>query len=243
MAEKKIFWEGSEKDYNTGKYTGVLLNPEDIEDKVWTDDVTVFIWDNKKESDAPEIPTGKIEFEDEEYESFIDFCRENYNDTIKDYLDILVGEESRWGSGWESADNSLSWDDQCKEFGATENWEVSKTYSYFCNTNYTTISLGEDETEYELEITDSYNLDYLHGNSTNFEYGGMGEHSILHKVIVDGDVNDVRLFWQDWSQWQGSELDSGYFITVDEALDELENHPELEEITVWLGIKEDAENK
>ena len=111
-----------------------------------------------------------------------------------------------------------------------DNWEVQKTYTYFNNSNLTTIFLGDTETEYNLEIAATYNLDYIdyHRNNTNFEYGGLGNHALLHKVIIDDD--EKGLLWHEWSQWAGSELDTAHFVTVDEALEELANHPEIDEI-------------
>ena len=47
----------------------------------------------------------------------------------------------------------------------------------------------------------------------------------VHKVVID-DTTEY-LLWHEWSM-QGSELDSGRLLTVDEALNELENHPEIE---------------
>ena len=35
--------------------------------------------------------------------------------------------------------------------------------------------------------------------------------------------------------WIGSEKDAGELVTAEEALEELENHPEIEEIREWLS--------
>lgn len=243
MAEKKVLWLTGQKDYED-RLTGALIDADQVYDAVYIESQGIRVWveiSGDTEIKIPEI----IIWEDEEYKSLKDM---DSND-MRDYLDSLVGQEGKeMSEEYTASGNYLVFDYYNNEFANLSDWVTVKAYGYICNSNYKTITLDTDNEygyneEYELEITDSYNLDYLHGNSTNFEYGGMGEHAKLHKVIIDGDENDNRILWHEWSQWQGSELDSGCLLTVDEALDRLENHPELEEITVWLGVIEDAENK
>jgi hypothetical protein len=240
MAEKKVLWLTGQKDYED-RLTGALIDADEVYDAVYV--IFIRTWDNVSCDTKIEIPE-KIIWEDEEYNRLRDMSEHD----LMAYLDSLVGQEGEYIiNDYAQVGDYLVFDYENYEFCSLNDWDTFKAYDYFCNSNSKTIYLESDEygynEEYELEITDSYNLDYLHGNSTNFEYGGMGEHAKLHKVIIDGDENDNRILWHEWSQWQGSELDSGCLLTVDEALDRLENHPELEEITVWLGVIEDAENK
>lgn len=238
MAEKKVLWLTGQKDYED-RLTGALIDADQVYDAVYIESQGIRAWveiSGDTEIKIPEI----IIWEDEEYKSLKDM---DSND-MRDYLDSLVGQEGKeMSEEYTASGNYLVFDYYNNEFANLSDWVTVKAYDYICNSNYKTITLDTDNEygyneEYELEITDTYNLDYLQRNSSNFEYGGMGEHAKLHKVIIDGDENDNRILWHEWSQWQGSELDSGCLLTVDEALDRLENHPELEEITVWLGVIE-----
>lgn len=232
--EKKLLWLKDEKDFE-GNYYSALIDANQIYDAVYVGDQGARIWVKVTGDTKVEIP-NLITWEDEEYNSLSDM--DSYD--MRAYLDSLVGQEGEEISDYEKQDNCLAFDYYNNEFANLTNWETYKCYDYFENTNPKTIVLDTDNeygycTEYELDIVDTYNLDYIDyaRNNTNFEYGGIGNHAFLHEVIIDGATEG--LLWHEWSQWQGSELDSGKLLTVDEALNELENHPEIEKIQEWLN--------
>lgn len=237
--EKKVLWVGLEKDWK-GRHTGALIDASEVVDSVYLGEDHVLVWDEVDGKSVPTIP-ATIVWDGEEYSGIQDMDRYE----AKKYLDSLVGEESRTAGDWEAADNCLVYSFNDYEFCSLSDWETTKTHTYICNSNRKTIYLGEEESEYELEILDTYNLDYIDysRNKTNYEFGGMGKHAKLHKIRLDGKDSDL-LLWHEWSQWQGSELDSGELVTKDEALDRLvwldgggqeERHPEYDEIVEWLN--------
>jgi len=243
MAEKKLLWLTGEKNPYTRKCEGALIDADQAYNGVNLYEDPIRAWVKVSGNTEITIPE-KIIWEDEEYDSITEMDRYD----LENYLDSLVGQEGQnFSDEYVSDEDYLIWGYNYNEFANLTDWMTMKCYDYIENTTHKTIALDTDNNygyneEYELEITDSYNLDYLQNNSTNFEYGGMGNHAKLHKVIIDGEKKG--LLWQDWSQWQGSELDTGYFITIEEALEELSEHPEIEEITEWLKDGSgDAENK
>jgi len=244
MAEKKVLWLTGEKNPCTNQYEGVLINAGETYEAVNTYDYPIRVWTNIS-GDKPEsfkIP-DKIKWDDEEFDTFKELMNYDINEAEK-FLDFLTGSEGEEiVNEMYAISNILVFDYENQEFDNIDNWITVKCYDYVCNSNLKTITLDTDNNygyneEYELEITDTYNLDYLERNNTNFEYGGMGNHALLHKVIIDGDKDDNRILWHEWSQWQGSELDSGCLMSVEDILERLENHPELEEIKEWLGVIE-----
>lgn len=235
---EKVLWIDSEKDYD-GRNTGCLIDAADVENSVYLGYDLVRIWDAIPGSQEPTIP-AVIEWDGERYDSI----REMYDDYAIAYLDSLVGAESRAAQNWEPAERVLAYSFDEHSFGSPADWEITKTYTYFKNSNRTTIYLGGHDTEYEIGIIDSYNLDFIDyaRNSTNCEFGGLGNHAILHKVRVDGEPSDL-LLWHEWSQWAGSELDTGELVTTTEALSRLvwlryceeEKHPEYDDIAAWIA--------
>lgn len=153
-------------------------------------------------------------------------------------LTELVGSEGEFADGGQDevyeVYDCLAFDlGEYKFFNLAE-VETFRAYGYHKGGNWTHKCLNPNtDTEYEFEILDTYNLDYQEKgpNSTDFTYGGMGEHAKLEKVR-EGDTE--YLLMHNWSQWQGSELDGGYLLTKEEALEELAEHPEFEEIREWL---------
>ena len=228
MKEKMLFWETGDK--------GVIIDPDEVFDAVETFEFDFIYWAEKYR---------EIEFNKDD-------IKDMGKDEIEEYLNELVGKEcQRVHEDYTSSEDLLCFDMDEKCFFNLEDVETIKAYGYFCNTNWTVVTLGESSTEYNFEILDTYNLDYLKPNSTNWEYGGMGEHAKLQKV-KEGDQE--YLLMHEWSQWQGSELDTGYLLTADETVEALSGlyntdgeywdikpHPELEEIKEWLGVKNDEE--
>jgi hypothetical protein len=76
-------------------------------------------------------------------------------------------------------------------------------------------------------------LDILDENSNRYyPRKSTGNHAMLEKVIIDDSRKG--LLWHEWSQWQGEELDEGFLLTEEEALELLKYHPEIDEIQAWL---------
>jgi len=255
MAEKKVLWLTGEKNPDNNQYEGALIDAEEVYDAVYIDSPGIRAWVKVSGNTEIQIP-NPIKWEDEEYESLKDM--DSYG--MWNFLDSLVGQEGKeMSEEYTPSENYLVYDYYNNEFSNFADWFTIKCYDYVCSSNHKTIALDIDNgygynKEYELEITETYNLDYLRNNSTNFEYGGMGNHALLHKVIIDNDKDDNRILWHEWSQWQGSELDTGYLLTAKEVLEALSGlyntdgeywdikpHPELEEIKEWLGVKNDEE--
>lgn len=226
--EKKVLWMGPEKDYE-GRNTGALIDANEVEDSVYLGCDYVLIWDEVDGKSVPTIP-ATIVWDGEEYSGIQDMDR----DEARKYLDSIVGQESRSAGDWEAADDCLAYSFNEFEFGSPSDWETTRTHTYICNSNRKTIYLGEEDAEYEIEILDTYNLDYIDysRNKTNAEYGGTGEHAKLHKVLADGEP---ALLWHRWSQWSGSELDMGELVAKEETLERLADHPDIDEIVEWLN--------
>jgi len=234
MAEKKLLWLTGEKNPDSNQYEGVLIDAEDVYNAVCV--ISIRVWSDVSGNTKIEIPE-RIVWEDEEYNRLRDMGEHD----LMDYLDSLVGQEGQDSINEHvNSNDCLVFDYESYEFSNLEDWDTYKAYDYFCNSNSKTIYLESDgygyNEENKLEITSTYILDYIDyaRNKTNFEYGGTGEHAKLHKVVIDGDKDDNRILWHEWSQWQGSELDMGCLMSIEDVLDRLENHPELEAITEWL---------
>ncbi len=232
--ENLLLWLTGEKD-NEGKLSGALIDATQVYDAAYIDPNGISVWAAVPGNTVIEIPKTII-WEDEEYDAINDMSR---ND-VDSYLDSLVGQEgSLVCDEYTKSEDCLVYDYYNQQFGNLTDWMTVKCYDYLQNTNLKTITLDTDgygyNIEYDLKVISTYNLDYIddHSNNTNFEYGGRGNHALLHKVVIDDD--EKGLLWHEWSQWQGSELDSGYLLTAEEALEELENHPEIEEIREWLS--------
>ena len=225
--EKMILWEMNQEDYE-GNPISYFIEADKIETGVYLADGNCRIWDTIPGKTEIAIPTPVI-WEGEEYDNLHDMG----TDSMIEYLDSLVGVKSRWAKeGYEPIDDCLGYDMDNRFFFDLNDCEQTKFYEYLSNTNYKTVVCGPDTTEYELEIVDSYTLDIWDGSNHYYPKGSTGNHATLKKVVIDG--KEKGLLWHEWSQWQGSELDSGYLLTKEEALKELANHPEIEEIREWL---------
>lgn len=220
--EKLVLWESEEKNPETGKYYGNLLNPDDIYEAVSTFEFRFIMF--------PDVPGTK-------YSDITlpESCADMGEDELVEALENLVEAKSEYASDdYVKADNVLCFDLDTKEFFSLEDCLTETCYSYLKNSNWTTITFDEARnTSIELEILDKYNLDILDENS-NFYYPrrSTGNHAILKKVLADGEP---ALLWHEWSQWSGSELDTGYLLTKEEALEALKDHPEIDEIREWLS--------
>jgi len=124
---------------------------------------------------------------------------------------------------------------ECFFFDTREAY-IYRAYTYMKNTNLTYVVCWDEVEETRLEVVEKFCLDYQERwGSTDRTYGGVGQHANLWKVLVNDEKEwSGQVLIHFWSQWQGSELDQGYLLTKEEALEELAEHPEIEEIRVWL---------
>lgn len=229
MTNNILFWENAYKEED-GKYYGSIIPAEEVYNGVPVFNYTVRVWGTVPGNKEVELPK-LITWNGEQYDSLNDMDWEERGA----YLDSLVGATGEDHTDtYIEAMNVLGFDYENREFGSlSDDFITEKCHDYFKASNLTTVTADESITEYNFKIIDGYTLDYLEkpGN-TNFEFGGMGNHATLEKVREE-DGQEYLLMHQ-WSQWQGSELDTGYLLTIDEALDELVDHPEIDEIREWL---------
>ncbi len=232
---KKLLWMGVKK-FDTGKEEGAYFAADDVFEAVDTHEYPIRVWPGVPGDKAKElaIPSPVI-FEGEEYESIDDM----YFDDVGRFLDSLVGIEGQDVSGeyYGPIADMLVWDYSDKTFSNLDDWGTVKCYQYICNSNPKTIVLDTDNDysyneEIEIEVLDTYTLDILDENMNRYyPRKSMGYHAILEKVLADGEP---ALLWHEWSQYSGDELDSGYLVSKDEALETLKDHPEIDEIREWL---------
>jgi hypothetical protein len=255
MAEKKLLWLTGEKNPYTNQYEGAYFDVEETYAAVNTYNYPIRVWvdvlgEKAKEFSIPE----KIKWDDEEFDSFKDLLRYDYDETGK-YLDSLVGSEGKYvvDEMYGPISNYLVFDYENQEFDNLKDWNTFKCYDYTSNCKIETITLDTDNQynyneEIEIEVLDSYTLDIWDGSNHYYPKGSTGNYAILEKVLADGKP---AFLWHEWSQWQGSELDTACIMTVEDILERLCSldayggkleHPEVEEITEWLK-KENEENK
>ena len=224
--EKILFWEKGEKHLETGKYYGyVITEPTEVVEAVSTFEFPFMVWNEIPGSKAAELEIPGSAKDLSEYD-------------LENLLNDLVGGEGKraYGVGeiFEIGAGCLAFDFNEKCFFNLNDVPSFKAYGYAKNSNWTYVCLDDDMVEYEFEVLDTYNLDYQEKgpNSTDFTFGGMGEHARLEKVRED---DQEYLLWHEWSQWSGDELDTGYLLTKEEALEALADHPEIDEIREWLS--------
>jgi hypothetical protein len=224
--ERILFWEGDYKSDGKHYFGAIIEDIEKVFDAVSTFEFNFMVWPKISGNKADELEVLEEMKDMDEYE-------------LREALTELVGSEGEFADGGQNevyeVCDCLAFDLREKCFFNLNEVETFKAYGYNKGGNWTVTYLNDNtDTEYEFEILDTYNLDYQEKgqNSTDFTYGGMGEHSKLHKVKED---DKEYLLMHNWSQWQGSELDGGYLLTKEEALEELAEHPEFEEIREWLN--------
>jgi len=225
---KILFWERTEADPYNGYHYGDIIPAGKVEEAVSTFEFSFLVWEDIQGDRADDL-------NDRLPEDVKDLSEYELEKVVSE----VVGAEGKTPYAPEDiytppAEGCLAFDlDECRFFdlGVVPTFPV---YGYVRNSNWTYACFGEEHMlQYEFEVLDSYNLDYQERpGSTDFTYGGMGNHAKLEKV-KDED-GDEYLLMHLWSQWQGSELDQGYLLTKEEALEELAEHPEIEEIRVWL---------
>lgn len=218
---KMVLWESIEKNPENGKYFGSLLDPECIFEGVSTFefDFVMFPGVPGEKSDQFKLPENHEELTQSE---------------LIEALEKIVGAKAEYATDdYTQIKNILCFDLDNLIFFDLRNCYAETCYEYVKNSNLTTIVLDEGrDTSYELEVVDDYELDIWDGSNHYYPYRSTGSHALLEAVLVDGNVRE--LLWHEWSQWQGSELDTGFFVTPEEALEMLAEHPEIEEITEWV---------
>lgn len=220
--KKMILWESCERNPENGKYFGKLLDPDNVFEGVSTFEFDFVMF--------PGVPGDKV------VEYNLDFNADGLTeDEVLNILENIVGVAPEYPAGdYVPVEDVLCFDLQELVFFDLKFCISETCYEYVKNNNLTTIVYDENrDTQYDLEVLDSYNLDILddRGNSY-YPYKSTGNHALLEKVRIND--SEVGLLWHEWSQWQGQELDEGFLITPEEALEMLAEHPEIEEITNWL---------
>jgi hypothetical protein len=220
--EKMILWESCERNPENGKYFGKLLDPDNVFEGVSTFEFDFVMF--------PGVPGDKV------VEYNLDFNADGLTeDEVLNILENIVGVAPEYPAGdYVPVEDVLCFDLQELVFFDLKFCISETCYEYVKNSNLTTIVYDENrDTQYDLEVLDSYNLDILDDCSNSYyPYKSTGSHALLEKVRIND--SEVGLLWHEWSQWQGQELDEGFLITPEEALEMLAEHPEIEEITNWL---------
>jgi len=219
--EKLVLWESDYKDPATGKFYGKLLNPADIYEAVSTFEFRFIMF--------PDVPGDKASVFGlpEDYKNMGE-------DELIESLWELVGSKSEYASDdYIQTKNILCFDLYENQFFNLEDCETVTCYSYNKDSNWTTITFDEaHDTSIEIEVLDTYSLDIWDGSNHYYPRKSTGNHAILEKVLAG---EEPALLWHEWSQWSGSELDTGYLLTKEEALEALADHPEIEKIRQWLN--------
>jgi len=224
---KIVFWESNEKDPYDGHYYGDIIPADKIEEAISLFEFSTIVWEN--------IPGEKAGNLNERLPEGIEDLPE-YD--LEKVVNKIVGEEGERPQGIDDiypVMDCLAFDLDERCFFDLGIVPTSPVYGYVRNGSWTYTVFNEAYMEqFEFEVVDSYNLDYQERpGSSDFTYGGMGNHARLEKV--EDEDGEEHLLQHFWSQWQGGELDRGYLLTKEEALQELAEHPEIEEIRAWLG--------
>ncbi len=234
--EKKLLWLTGEKNPYTGKEEGAYFPADETYEAVNVYDYPIRVWVDVPGIKAKELAIpSPIFFENEEYNRVADMGI----DAAERFLDALVGVEGIGHSDefYAPVADILAFAYDENEFSSLNDWLTVKCYDYTCNANLKTIVLDTDNTynyneEIVIEVKDTYSLDIWDGSNHYYPRKSTGNHAILEKVLADGEP---ALLWHEWSQWSGDELDTGYLLTKEEALEALKDHPEIDEIREWLS--------
>lgn len=233
MSENKrlVLWErGNTVDFSTGKPVGVLLDPDEIFEGVSTFEFNFVLFPGIPGNRVVELPES---FPDED--GFDIPLERMFVDELIPYIEEILGVKAEYASDdFVRSEDVLGFDLDSKTFFNLKFCTTIPCHEYVYNSNLTTITFDDEcETWYDLEVISSYDLDILDENSNRYyPRKSTGNHAMLEKVIIDDSRKG--LLWHEWSQWQGEELDEGFLLTEEEALELLRYHPEIDEIQAWL---------
>jgi len=233
MSENKrlVLWErGHTADLDTGKPVGVLLDPDEIFEGVSTFEFNFVLFPGIPGNRVVELPES---FPDED--GFDIPLERMFVDELIPYIEEILGVKAEYASDdFVRSEDVLGFDLDSKTFFNLQFCTTIPCHEYVCNSNLTTITFDDEcETWYDLEVIGAYDLDILDENSNRYyPRRSTGHHALLEKVIIDDSRKG--LLWHEWSQWQGEELDEGFLLTEEEALELLRYHPEIDEIQAWL---------
>lgn len=181
-----------------------------------------------------------------------DWAELEYQEKI-DWMEEELGEAQHYTDEVVELRECLAFDLNGNEFFDFEICTSFSGHEWLCNTD-TKIEIFDPEfmTEMIIETPDTgtngdkFELDYQEDpNSTDNRFGGMGEHAILYPIVtLDGQPTD-KVLVRYWSQWQGSELDSGEIMTPAEVIEMLEygerrgkEYPYMDSVREWLNLPE-----
>lgn len=233
MSENKklVLWKrGNAVDFSTGKPVGVLLDPDEIFEGVSTFEFNFVLFPGIPGSRVVELPES---FPDED--GFDIPLERMFVDELIPYIEEILGVKAEYASDdFVRSDGVLGFDLDSKTFFNLQFCTTVPCCEYICNSNLTTITFDDEcDASYELEVISTYDLDILDENSNRYyPRKSTGNHAMLEKVIIDDSRKG--LLWHEWSQWQGEELDEGFLLAEEEALELLRYHPEIDEIQEWL---------
>lgn len=222
MSEKMVLWV---KNVRSEYERGMLIYAKEIETVVPIFNWKIRHWD-------------EVNYDEEMADKLNNQIPEDFNkldwDEQDEVLDEIVGKDGiTITENYVDYNKCLCYDFYNREFADLAYYDTMKIYRYHDGSNRQTISLDDEDEEFEMTLKDKYNLDVWDGN--NRTWGGRFEHAILHKVDVVDDNRNNLILWEEWSQWQGSHP-TGKIMTHEEVLGRLEeeNHPEIEDIQKWI---------
>lgn len=211
----------------------MLIPADEIEQYVVCDPSydDFLVWPDLSPEKAQEV-TLPDEWADMEYQEQIEWLEEELGEALHVKDDVIELREC------------LAFDLDESEFFDFEICESHPGHERLRNTNPETL-IFDPEFMTESIITtpntgtngDKYELDYQEDPySTDNTFGGRGEHAILYPIVtLDGQATD-KVLVRYWSQWQGSELDSGEIMTPEDLMEMLgEEYPYLDSVREWLG--------
>lgn len=228
--KKMILWESCERNPENGKYFGKLLDPDEIFEGVSTFEFNFVLF--------PGIPGNRVVELPESFPDEDDFdipLERMFVDELIPYIEEILGVKAEYASDdFVRSEDVLGFDLDSKTFFNLQFCTTIPCHEYVCNSNLTTLTFDDEcDTWYDLEVISTYDLDILDENSNRYyPRKSTGHHALLEKVIIDDSRKG--LLWHEWSQWQGEELDEGFLLTEEEALELLRYHPEIDEIQAWL---------
>lgn len=166
-----------------------LLDPDDIEPKIWAGDNNVY------SVKAVGLDVDALNAALRDYPERI-----TDDDDLQDFLQSLnIAAEISGLPEYITPANKIVYDTQSAEFSNLADWENVPYYKWWDGSDW------RDETSErvtDVEITDSVNLDEWNGH--DWQTGGIGSHVSVAKVLTeDGDKAEGEYLVIYRSQWQG----------------------------------------
>ena len=194
--KKVLLWEDESRFQYEEKNLCLLINPEDIEQKIDLSNEKVYMF--------PELePT-------EENEKMLESLLPQLNE-CEDYYEIqeipeLEGMAVELADDSETSKHILCYFSESKNIGYLDDCESVPVYGYHNGSNWKEIWFNDAfMTEYEVIYDNEQmaNLDEWDGD--NWSYKGRFNHGRKYPIIeIDGEKVVGKYLIEEWSQWQGS---------------------------------------